>query len=106
MGALRANVDLTILAKYITLEMSVDLNDPELTDLVLKRKAEYQLVSAGQNNLESLLHKALCSQKFLVIPVICEHAMTKRKHLCTKEGWKSSHQENKTNDSSRDWGPF
>ncbi|KAE8304668.1 Ankyrin repeat protein 1 [Giardia duodenalis] len=80
-GALRANVDLTILAKYITLEMSVDLNDPELTDLVLKRKAEYQLVSAGQNNLESLLHKALCSQKFLVIPVICEHAMTKRKRI-------------------------
>ncbi|EFO63965.1 Protein 21.1 [Giardia lamblia P15] len=84
-GLLRANVDLTILAKHITLEMSVDLNDPELTGLVLKRKAGHQLTNLEQNNLEKLLHKAFCSQKFLVVPVICEYAMNTHKRVLVQK---------------------
>lgn len=74
-GTFRANTDLNMLARYITLDMSVDLNDPELTDLVLKRKIKFQLSNTEQIDLENLLHKAFISRKFLVIPLICEYAM-------------------------------
>lgn len=74
-GTLRANADLKILAKYVTLSMSVDLNDPELTDLVLKSKMKSQISNTERIELENLLHKALIAQKFLVIPIICDYIM-------------------------------
>lgn len=80
-GVLRANADLSILAKHITLEMSVDLNDPELTDLVLKREAKCVSINAERSTLEGLLHKAFLLQKFLVIPVICDYAMSAHLHI-------------------------